>query len=317
MHFRARVGDGDEAAAGFVGANSLLHALEEILLIDVGFERAAGFAGNDEEGLGEIDFLFDGADLCRVGGIENVQAREARSLREGELRAPRAKAGTAHAEQKDVGEASGFDFSGEHRELRGVGNLIVGNAKPAQPFGLVIVGPEAGVELPEAPYFSAGTPVIKVFFYRTIQISGKGSGLRIDLRRGGALGIFFDRGEQGVKGIGEKFDAVGGQFVGHIFHDDANAREVGHGFARVVHAFGKGLAWFAMIAEGIERCGRNGVDRVGPDEFINIKDVAVVRILGAGAGPEHALRLRVFGGEGLPARSGKDPLVGFVLLPGR
>ena len=67
--------------------SSLLHALEEILLVNVRLEGAAGFAGDDEERLGEVDFLFDVLDLRRVGGVKNVQAREAWSLPEGEREA--------------------------------------------------------------------------------------------------------------------------------------------------------------------------------------------------------------------------------------
>ena len=41
LHLRAGIGDGDEAAAGFFGAHSLLHALEEILLENIRLERGA------------------------------------------------------------------------------------------------------------------------------------------------------------------------------------------------------------------------------------------------------------------------------------
>ena len=58
LHLRAGIGDGDEAAAGFVRADSLLHALKEILLEDVGLERAARFAGNDEQRLRQIDLAL-------------------------------------------------------------------------------------------------------------------------------------------------------------------------------------------------------------------------------------------------------------------
>ena len=91
LHLRPGVGDGDKAAAGFVGTDGLLHALEEILLVDVGLERAAGFAGHDEKRLREIDLLFDVADLRRVGRIEDVEAREAGCLRVGQRRALRGK----------------------------------------------------------------------------------------------------------------------------------------------------------------------------------------------------------------------------------
>ncbi len=66
--------------------------------------------------------------------------------------------------------------------------------------------------------------------------------------------------------------------------------------------FGQALAQLAVIAEGVERGGRNGVHRVRPDQFFDVQHVAIGWILGAGAGPEHALRLRALGGQSLPAR---------------
>ena len=40
---------------GFVGANRLLHAIEEVRLEDVRLERRAGLARDDEQRAGEID----------------------------------------------------------------------------------------------------------------------------------------------------------------------------------------------------------------------------------------------------------------------
>ena len=58
LHFRAGIGDGDEAIADFRLAHFFFYALEEILLVDVGLEGAAGFTGDDANGAGEIDFGF-------------------------------------------------------------------------------------------------------------------------------------------------------------------------------------------------------------------------------------------------------------------
>ena len=54
----------------FCRADGLLHALEEILLEDVGFERAAGLAGDDEEGLGEVDLVARTTLIC-AGSVES------------------------------------------------------------------------------------------------------------------------------------------------------------------------------------------------------------------------------------------------------
>ena len=54
---------------------------------------------------------------------------------------------------------------------------------------------------------------------------------------------------------------------------------------------------------------RHGVDRVGADQLLDIKHVAVVLVLGAGRGPQQPLRFCTLGRELVPARAGKQPLV--------
>src|SRR4029077_8986886 len=70
LQLGAGIGDGDKTIAHFFLANLRFDAFEEILLINIGFERASGLARNDEKGAPEIDFLFDGFDLRGIGGIE-------------------------------------------------------------------------------------------------------------------------------------------------------------------------------------------------------------------------------------------------------
>src|SRR5208282_6083544 len=151
------------------------------------------------------DLFFHAPDLRRIGGVEYVQAREARRLRVGQREHFRTKAGAAHAEQQYVGETGGPDLVGQIVELGGAGELFVGDAEPAQPVGLVIAGPKGGVALPEPSYLSRRPPVVKVFFYRSVKIARKRRGLSIDLRRrrGCSLRILLDRGEQGVEGVGK------------------------------------------------------------------------------------------------------------------
>ena len=54
LHLRSGIGDGNKAAARFVGANGLFHALEEILLENIRLQRGAGLAGNNEQSLRKI-----------------------------------------------------------------------------------------------------------------------------------------------------------------------------------------------------------------------------------------------------------------------
>ena len=55
--------------------------------------------------LRQIDFVLERLDLRRIGGVEHVKLGKAGDLAEGFFEDFGAKAGAAHAEQKDVGEA--------------------------------------------------------------------------------------------------------------------------------------------------------------------------------------------------------------------
>ena len=50
-------------------------------------------------------------------------------------------------------------------------------------------------------------------------------------------------------------------------------------------------ARLAVVAECVKGGGRNGIDRIGADQFFDIQHVAIGGIFRAGAGPEEALRL--------------------------
>jgi hypothetical protein len=64
-----------------------------------------------------------------------------------------------------------------------------------------------------------------------------------------------------------------------------------------------------MIAEGVERRRRHGVDRVGTDQLLDIEHVAVVLVLGAGRSPQQPLRFCPFGRKPVPPRAREQPLV--------
>src|SRR5205814_7472640 len=78
----ARIGDSDESTAGFLLTDGLLHPLEEVLLEDVRLERRAGLAGDDEQRACEVDLPLEGADLPRIGRVQDVQLRVAVDLPE-------------------------------------------------------------------------------------------------------------------------------------------------------------------------------------------------------------------------------------------
>ena len=61
-----------------------------------------------------------------------------------------------------------------------------------------------------------------------------------------------------------------------------------------------------MVAEILQRRLRQGVDGVGADQLLYVENVAVGRVLGAGAGPQESLRSGPTGGEALPAVLGSE-----------
>src|SRR6266481_1641448 len=120
--------------------------------------------------------------------------------------------------------------------------------------------------------------------------------------------------EKSLEGISEESYAVDDELFGDFLHGDAGLGEIFHVASGSGDVFGEAGAELAVIAEGVEGCGGNGVHRVRADEFLDVEDVAVLGILGAGAGPEEALSLRALRGESFPAGAAKEFL---ILLVGK
>ena len=83
LHLRFRIRDRNEVASCLVRADHLLRALKEILFEDVRFQRAARFAGNDEQRFSNINLVFEGFDLRWIRRIEHMQLRPAADFAEG------------------------------------------------------------------------------------------------------------------------------------------------------------------------------------------------------------------------------------------
>ncbi len=158
LHLRAGIGDRDEVLSGVGRADRADHAFEEILLEDVRFERAAGFAGDDDERAGEVDAGFDGAHLRGHGGIEHVQLGESWLLAERGGEHFRSEARAAHAEQERVREFLGADFIGQRAELVEILLLAADGVEPSEPLRLVLIGPDGCVARPQARHAAVFLP---------------------------------------------------------------------------------------------------------------------------------------------------------------
>src|SRR5207302_11265384 len=80
FELRAWICNRDKAAAGLISADHLFHALKEILLEDVRFERRARFARYDENCIGDVNLLLEGLHLRGIGGIQYEEFRESVDL---------------------------------------------------------------------------------------------------------------------------------------------------------------------------------------------------------------------------------------------
>ena len=160
-----------------------------------------------------------------------------------------------------------------------------------------VFDPERRIARPEALHFVVRLPIGER------RVDGLRETVRQaigEIRRGAGRsfrGAIVDHGEQLVERIGEKLHGVVGELVGDCLHRNSGAREIVHGLLRDVDGLFEAGARMAVIAKRVERGGRNRIDRVGADEFLDVHDVAIGRIFRAGAGPQQALRLRAACGE--------------------
>ena len=175
---RAGIGHRDEAVAGLVLADRLRHAIVEIILHRVRLGGAAGFAGDDEQRLLDVDCLLHRTHLRRIGGVEHAQFGKARLLREGLRQHFRPEARAAHAEHDGVGE-----FLALHalRKILVVGDIGFGRAvEPAEPFVLVIAGPDRFVLLPQPANFRGRAPFLRALGHGLAEPVAERKLLRID-----------------------------------------------------------------------------------------------------------------------------------------
>ena len=161
LHLGARIRDSDEVIAGFFLAHFGLYTLEEVLFVDVGLERASRLARNDAEDPLEIDFRFDGLDLRRVGGIENMQLGKSFHLSKRHAQNFRAQAGAAHAQQERIFESRLLHVPGDLLQNFNVRHLLFGDGQPAEPVTLVRTTPERSILLPETRDFIILLPVFE------------------------------------------------------------------------------------------------------------------------------------------------------------
>ena len=109
-----------------------------------------------------------------------------------------------------------------------------------------------------------------------------GPTLELLLLAGDLLEQFRDR-------IREQLHPVDLEVVGHFVHVDADAGQLAQHLAGAVHVLEQTRPYLAVLFEGHHGLLRHGIDRFRADQLLDVHHVAVVRILGTGAGPQAAL----------------------------
>ncbi len=172
LHLGARISNRDEAVAGFLLAHLGFDSFEEILFVDIRFQRAPRFAGDDANRAPEIHFRFDSFDLRGVGGVQHVQLGKSLDFPKGHAQNFRTQAGAAHTEQQRVFETRLLHVRSNPLQNFEMRELLLRDGEPAKPIALVRSRPEGSILLPETHYFIVFFPVLYGCGNRTRERAG-------------------------------------------------------------------------------------------------------------------------------------------------
>jgi hypothetical protein len=311
LEVRAGIGHRHEAASRLV-PEGLLRLVEEEGLEDVRLQGRARLAGDDEEGLLDVDLVRQRLELGRVGGVEDEQLRRARHLAERLLPHLRTEAGASHAQEDRLAEALLLGLRLDRQQGVEMVELGFDDADPANPASLVAARPERSVALPEPAGASLFVPLLQAG--RDLGGQGRGKGVRLGIDAG--LVRFaaapLDRLQELREGLDELLQPVGQEVVRDLGQGNPGFLELVEDLHGVGHFGFQAGPGPAVVAERVQGLGRHRVHGLGADQLLDVDHVAVVRVLGAGAGPEYALGLGALGEERVPARAGEDLLVALV-----
>ena len=144
-----------------------------------------------------------------------------------------------------------------------VGDVGLGRAvEPAEPFVLVVIGPDRLVLVPEPADFGRGTPFLGALLDRFCEAAAECKLLRADGRAEHRGALVGDRAVKLVGGIGEQLDAVLDQLFRDCIERDAGFFELGEHVFRFVDVFFQAVPRLAVVAESIERRRRHRIDRI-------------------------------------------------------
>src|SRR5579885_3596567 len=318
---RAGIGNGDETLPG-IGSDQAADFIIEVFELRQRFQRLARFRGDDEEGGIQIDLPLHRENRIRVGGVEDEEFQVAGCVTEGEAQHFRAEAAAAHAEQHGALVACLPHPVDETADFVALLLHQVGDRQPAQALAdgrlrLRFGFPERGVPIPDAlsrvlprqllqPALNDGLETVgatKMGF----QDHDRATPLlvRCLLRRQSLL-FGVDGLEEIVERVGELLHALDQQLVRDLSVADADGFQRLKQGNRAGDIVVDGDAGVAVIAEVLDGFQRHGINGIGADQFFGVHDIAVGRVLRAGAGPQRSLHHCAAMLERLEARRVED-----------
>ena len=161
----------------------------------------------------------------------------------------------------------------------------IDDRQPAEPVGLVGLGPQRGVAGPQPPHLALLAPVFERRLDPVVQLLRQLVRHRVELAAEHRAALLLHRRIELVGRVGEQSDAVLDQPRRDLVDRDAGFRQRVHHGLRAGDILFEAGARRAVIAERIHRRRRHRVDRIRADQLLDIQHVAVGRVLGAGAGP--------------------------------
>ena len=112
--------------------------------------------------------------------------------------------------------------------------------------------------------------------------------------------------------VRESLDSLDFQFVSHNLHRNAQSFELRERGASLVEIAGERDFGNAVIAECVQRGGRDGVDGFGTDQVVNVDGVGIGGIFRARGSPQRTLHAGAAQFERLPAACGENGRKRFI-----
>jgi len=134
-------------------------------------QRLARLGGNDEKGFVQVEPACHAPDHHRIGGVQNLQPREARRAAEDVAEHFRRQARPAHAQKDNVVDAAVGEGLHGGADLADVGGRLHGRVQPSQPVGnllrrrlpdMKVVGPDARGNIAAAHFIQRVIDVVLV-----------------------------------------------------------------------------------------------------------------------------------------------------------